>query len=80
MLNFFLVAHLTYENHWGKWHSKIRTFGFFGTPYSVVLKNISAHWKNSKDDRVEEQEATEGEGEKTEVEPSLREFTLTLSR
>ena len=47
---------------------------------SVVLKNISAHWKNSKDDRVEEQEATEGEGEKTEVEPSLREFTLTLSR
>ena len=20
------------RNHWGKWHSKIRTFGFFGTP------------------------------------------------
>jgi len=32
MLKFFLVAHLTYENHWGKGHSKIRTFGFFGSP------------------------------------------------
>ena len=41
MLNFFLVAHLTYENHWGKWHSKIRTFGFFGTPYCspIILRN-----------------------------------------
>ena len=47
---------------------------------SVMLRNIPAHWKNSQDDRVEEQEETEGEGEKTEVEPNLREFTLTLSR
>ena len=37
MLKFFLVAHLTYENHWGKWHSKIWTFGFFGTPYCEVF-------------------------------------------
>ena len=30
------MAYLTYENHWGKGHSKIRTFGFFGTPYSTT--------------------------------------------
>ena len=40
MLKFFLVAHPTYENHWGKWHSKIPTLGFFGTPYLwwIVLR------------------------------------------
>ena len=38
MLKFFLVAHLTYENHWGKLHSKIRTFGFFGTPYCLFIE------------------------------------------
>ena len=44
MLNFFLVAHLTYENHWGKWHSKIRTFGFFGTPYCTCKRFIQILW------------------------------------
>ena len=29
MLKSFLVAHLTYENHWGWLRTKIRTFGFF---------------------------------------------------
>ena len=33
MLKFFLVAHLTYENQWVLLRNKIRTFGFFGTPY-----------------------------------------------
>ena len=28
----FLLAHLTYENHWGKGRSKKNTFSFFGTP------------------------------------------------
>ena len=37
MLKFFLVAHLTYENHWGKGRSKKNTFSFFGTPYSGFL-------------------------------------------
>ena len=45
MLKFFLVAHLTYENHWGKWHSKIRTFGFFGTPYwTINFRKIEFVW------------------------------------
>ena len=35
MLKFFLVAHLTYENQWVSLRNKIRTFGFFGTPYSI---------------------------------------------
>ena len=37
--NFFLVAHLTYENHWGKGHSKIRTFGFLGHPTPHLVNN-----------------------------------------
>ena len=28
-----MVAHLTYENQGGKLHTKIQTFGFFGTPW-----------------------------------------------
>ena len=37
MLKFFLVAHLTYENQWVSLRNKIRTFGFFGTPYCPVV-------------------------------------------
>ena len=37
MLKFFLVAHLTYANQWGWLRNKIRTFGFFGTPYCPVV-------------------------------------------
>ena len=36
MLKIVLVAHLTYENQWGKWHTKIQTFVFFGTPYCTT--------------------------------------------
>ena len=32
MLKFFLVAHLTYENQWGKWQTTIQTFVFLGHP------------------------------------------------
>ena len=32
MLNFFLVAHLTYENQWGELRTKIQTFVFLGHP------------------------------------------------
>ena len=54
MLKFFLVAHLTYENHWGKWHSKIRTFGFFGTPYCRC--HISSDWGENDDYEDDEDE------------------------
>ena len=33
----FLVAHLTYENHWGQLHTKIRTFVFLGHPTQHLL-------------------------------------------
>ena len=48
MLKFFLVAHLTYENQWVSLRNKIRTFGFFGTPYcrtyKLKVKKQSFHW------------------------------------
>ena len=50
MLKFFLVAHLTYENHWGKWHSKIRTFGFFGTPYLAMF--FKEHARNPRKQKI----------------------------
>ena len=41
MLKIVLVAHLTYENQWGKLHTQIQTFVFFGTPqwgeFNLVL-------------------------------------------
>ena len=37
MLKIVLMAHLTYENQWGKWRTKIQTFSFFGTPYKTRL-------------------------------------------
>ena len=33
MLKIVLVAHLTYENQWDKWHTKIQTFVFLGHPH-----------------------------------------------
>ena len=32
MLKIVLVTHLTYENQWGKLHTKIQTFVFLGHP------------------------------------------------
>ena len=32
MLKIVVVAHLTYENQWSKWHTKIQTFVFLGHP------------------------------------------------
>ena len=32
MLKIVLVTHLTYENQWGKLHTKIQTFIFLGHP------------------------------------------------
>ena len=37
MLKFVVVAHLTYENQWVSLRNKVRNFGFFGTPYFIVL-------------------------------------------
>ena len=42
MLKFFLVAHLTYENQWVSLRNKIRTFGFFGTPYCAPFTDFEA--------------------------------------
>ena len=53
-LKFFLVGHLTYENHWGKWHSKIRTFGFFGTPYCPKLFRTVMYFAKQKKSRAVE--------------------------
>ena len=36
MLKFFLVAHLTYENHWGKGRSKKILLVFLGHPTEHV--------------------------------------------
>ena len=42
MLKIVLVAHLTYENQWGKWRTKIQTFSFFGTPYCQFQNKSSS--------------------------------------
>ena len=43
MLKFFLVDHLTYENQWVSLRNKIRTFGFFGTPYCPPPTSFQKH-------------------------------------
>ena len=67
MLKFFLVAHLTYENHWGKWHSKIQTFVFLWDTLVCMCTHVFPNMFSQNKDFLPQKNEDSSQTDKSDI-------------